>query len=372
MSSEMPSVAGGTTTSAPSGIGAQRAKAGFHFREDMAPGLVVEMTLKQLVHSTKSKYQQIDVIETHLFGKTLVTDGKTQSTQFDEFAYHESLVHPALLNFSYYNKRPPRTVFIGGGGELATAREVLRHPGVEKVVMVDIDEEVVNVSALYLPEWGGEAVKNDPRLQLIIGDAYQYLLDCKEETFDVIIMDISDPIEAGPGIMLYTKELYQHAASLLSPNGVFVTQSGPADSIPLPHANADGRTDTTCFGPIQNTLREVFPCVMPYTQPIPSFGCDWGFVMAFSPIILVQEGNNNSNSNNNRGDSKRAEEEEWSKLGEVTIDNLIETCITGGEKSLRMYDGITHGRMYALSKATRNQLKADTRIMTKANPVFMY
>ena len=78
------------------------------------------------------------MIET-FFGKTLVTDGKSQSAQFDEFAYHESLVHPALLNFAQYNGRGPKTVLIGGGGELATAREVLRHTSVEKCVMVDLD-----------------------------------------------------------------------------------------------------------------------------------------------------------------------------------------------------------------------------------------
>jgi hypothetical protein len=113
-------------------------KAGFVFREDVAPGLILEMSLNKIYHNTESEFQQIGVIDTY-FGKTLVTDGKTQSAQFDEFAYHESLVHPALLNFAHYNKRGAKTVFIGGGGELATAREILRHTSVERVVMVDLD-----------------------------------------------------------------------------------------------------------------------------------------------------------------------------------------------------------------------------------------
>jgi thermospermine synthase len=147
----------------------QRAKAGFYFREDMSPGLVLEMTLKQIYHSTHSKFQQIDVVDTY-FGKTLITDGKTQSTQFDEFAYHESLVHPALLNFTYNSNHHhqqqqqhhhhqenlqssgPKTVFIGGGGELATAREVLRHTSVEKCIMVDLDGEICNVIAVVVVE----------------------------------------------------------------------------------------------------------------------------------------------------------------------------------------------------------------------------
>eukprot|EP00429_Kryptoperidinium_foliaceum_P004762 CAMPEP_0176011200 /NCGR_PEP_ID=MMETSP0120_2-20121206/5163_1 /TAXON_ID=160619 /ORGANISM="Kryptoperidinium foliaceum, Strain CCMP 1326" /LENGTH=331 /DNA_ID=CAMNT_0017344059 /DNA_START=102 /DNA_END=1098 /DNA_ORIENTATION=+ len=323
------------------GIQAQRAKAGFHFREEMAPGLVLEMELQEILHSRVSRYQQIDVIKT-IFGKTLVTDGKTQSAQFDEYSYHESLVHPALLQFCYTSGKAPTKVFIGGGGELATAREVLRHSRIEKVVMVDLDEAVVDVCIEHLPEWGGEAVKNDARLVRIPAQL--------QRDIDIIILDISDPIEAGPGIMLYTKELYEHAASLLSPHGIFVTQAGLADAIPPPHANA-GQKDTTCFGPIRNTLAEVFSCVLPYSQAVPSFGTDWGFVMAST----------------SRGDGPRGITAQPS-----AIDDLIEAHITGGAGALRMYDGITHVRMFSLSKALRKQLAADTRVMTKDNPVFMY
>lgn len=336
------------------GIDEQRAKAGYLFREDLAPGLILEARLNKIYHDTHSDFQQISVIDTY-FGKTLVTDGKTQSTQFDEFAYHESLVHPALLNFAHCNERGAKTVLIGGGGELATAREVLKHTSVEKVVMVDLDEKVVDVSVEFLPEWGGMNVKNDPRFELIIGDAYQYILDCKE-TFDCIIMDISDPIECGPGIMLYTKELYEHLVNVLSPNGVFATQAGTADAVPPPHANAGSR-DTTCFCPIRNTLSEVFPCVLPYTQNIPSFGCDWGFVMAFHPtkkekcIEVVKK---------------------WSSISPCIIDDLIEKHISNGETALKMYDGITHVRMFSLTKALRKQLAIDKRIMTKADPIYMY
>jgi Spermine/spermidine synthase domain/Spermidine synthase tetramerisation domain len=141
----------------PAGIEVQRAKAGLYFREDMAPGLVLEMTLQHIYHTSESEFQDISVIETY-FGRTLVTDGKTQSTQFDEFAYHESLVHPAMLNFASRNNSDddvnstssgPKTVFIGGGGELATAREVLRHPSVERCVMVDLDGTSVCVRLFF-------------------------------------------------------------------------------------------------------------------------------------------------------------------------------------------------------------------------------
>lgn len=344
----------------------------------MAPGLVFEMELKEIIyrHSDTStttrgeesskhrQHKKVNVIRTTYFGKTLITDGKTNSTELDEFAYHESLVHPALLNFCQHihnrNIKAPIRVFIGGGCDLATAREVLRYPLVEKVVMVvDLDESrVVDICVQYLPEWGGEAVKNNPRLELIIGDAYTYLLDCTD-IFDIIILSMPCPTQldqTGIG-RIYTKELYQHAATtILSPNGVFVTQAGMADAVPPPHADA-GPMDTTSFCPIHNTLTQVFTCVLSYTQPMPSFGCDWGFVMACGGPIGSTKGSETSR-------------DDWGTIDVDTVDNLIESYIQDGEKALRMYDGVTHSRMFALCKALRTQLATDTRVMTKDNPVF--
>jgi spermidine synthase len=179
-------------------IEAERAKCQFDLTEEIYPGVKTQIQLKSILHSAVSNYQSIQVVETY-YGMTLLIDGKTQSSKFDEFVYHESLVHPSLLQSALLsNDEGPTTVFIGGGGELATAREVLRHKSVKRVVMVDLDGDVIEVCKKYLPEWGGEKVATDPRLELIVGDAYAYLMNT-EETFDVIIMDISDPIEAGPG-----------------------------------------------------------------------------------------------------------------------------------------------------------------------------
>jgi spermidine synthase len=275
----------------------------------------------------------------------------------DEFAYHESLVHPSMLRSALMG-RPPKSVFIGGGGELATAREVLRHKSVERVVMVDIDGEVVELCKKFLPEWGGETVFSDSRFELVIGDAHKWMLET-QETFDVIIMDISDPIEAGPGIMLYTKEFYEHALSRLNmPGGVFVTQAGTADSVPAAHQGA-GEHDTACYGPINITLRAVFDCVVPYSTNIPSFGGDWGFIMAFQAPPGSED--------------KALVESEWKFPSRTdVIDNLIEQQIEGGAEKLKLYDGESHISMFSLTKALRNLLKNDTRIMTRDNPVFMY
>eukprot|EP00548_Thalassiothrix_antarctica_P019925 CAMPEP_0194194024 /NCGR_PEP_ID=MMETSP0154-20130528/75356_1 /TAXON_ID=1049557 /ORGANISM="Thalassiothrix antarctica, Strain L6-D1" /LENGTH=378 /DNA_ID=CAMNT_0038918413 /DNA_START=14 /DNA_END=1151 /DNA_ORIENTATION=+ len=363
----------------------QRAKTAFLFREDVKPGLRLEMELRKIFISSESEFQKIDVIETY-FGKTLVTDGKTQSAERDEFAYHESLVHPSFLRCASTGN-PPKSVFIGGGGELATAREVLRHKSVERCVMVDIDGKVIEVCKQFLPEWGGESqavercvmvdidgkvievckqflpewggesIISDKRFELIIGDAHKWMMETQEK-FDVIIMDISDPIEAGPGIMLYTKEFYEHALTRLNVGGVFVTQSGDADAVPPPHA-LDGRTDTSPYAPIYNTLRSVFDCAIPYSTNIPSFGGDWGFMMAFQ--VPVGEENN-----------KISIENEWKFPKVEVIDNLIEEQIEGGAAKLGLYDGISHLSMFALTKKLRNLLKNDTRVMTRDNPVFMY
>lgn len=321
-----------------------------------------------------------------------MTDGKTQSAEHDEFVYHETLVHPPLFWSAILSGRDdngggdgrktggaPKTVFIGGGGELATAREVLKHNSIERVVMVDIDPEVIEVCKKHMPEWGGEAVASHPKMELVIGDAHKWLMET-DESFDVIIMDISDPIEAGPGIALYTQEFYARAAEVLTENGVFVTQAGSADYVPHPHAfptkGNEDNTESSCFSPILNTLNTVFDHAVAYSVSIASFGEDWGFVLAYNgspahgPKALMD-------------------------LDPDTIDELIEDrielvqgvpehqfrsvginrCLTGKEKGgevLKMYDGEVHRGLFSLSKPLRQAVQADKRIMTAANPIFMY
>jgi hypothetical protein len=157
--------------------------------------------------------------------------------------------------------------------------------------------------------------------------------------------------------MLYTKELYQHVATRISPNGVFATQAGVADAVPAPHADA-GERETVCFGPIRNTLQEVFNCVLPYTQNIPSFGSDWGFVMAF----------------NNLGSDEDPEKvvSEWASPPPGVIHELIGQCIDGGEQSLRMYDAITHIRMFNLTKGAKTTSRKEpvNRLKSKILTLF--
>jgi len=137
--------------------------------EEIEAGLRVGYKMDKLIHSGRSKFQTVQLVDLEPFGRTLLIDGLIQSTQVDEFVYHESLVHPALL--AHPN---PKTVYIGGGGEGSTAREVLRHKSVEKCVMVDIDDDVVRFCRENLPE--NAAAFADPRLELVI--------DCARATLE--------------------------------------------------------------------------------------------------------------------------------------------------------------------------------------------
>jgi len=362
-------------------IEAERAKSYFSHNEDIRPGVKLQIDLKSIIFSTHSEYQKIQVIES-AFGKVLITDGKTQSAQVDEHVYHESLVHPSLVQSGLLSgimspdkqgeqRKQNLSVFIGGGGELATAREVLRHKSVDRVVMVDLDKTVVDVCKKYLPEWGGDEVLSNPRFELIVGDAYKYLTECKEK-FDVIIMDISDPIEAGPGIMLYTKEFYDHAKTLLNdPNGVFVTQAGYAGQ--WEESDSD-----VCFAPIINTLQSTFEHVVPYSTYIPSFGSPWGFVMAFgcSPSGSTTNLSSPSSAITN---VTRMEPDLIDKIVSQNIMDINDDLKNdknsddrNGSEILRFYDGISHLAMFSLTKPIRQAIEKDSRIMTKDNPIFMY
>ena len=201
------------------------------------------------------------VQDTSCFGRSLVLDGKTQSTELDEFIYHEALVHPTLISHP-----GPESVFIAGGGEGATAREVLAHRSVSRVVMVDIDSEVVELCRRFLPNHHQGAF-DDPRLYLHHADAFAFLEE-STETFDVAVVDVPDPLEGGPAWLLYTREFYELLRSRLNPGGAMVAQSGPTG--PAFYRQ--------CFAAVANTIASVFPRSFLSEAFVPSFGATWGFV----------------------------------------------------------------------------------------------
>ncbi|GFZ22052.1 S-adenosyl-L-methionine-dependent methyltransferases superfamily protein [Actinidia rufa] len=187
------------------------------YEEEIEENLRWCFALNSILHTGSTQYQEIQLLDTKPFGKALVIDGKLQSAEIDEFIYHESLVHPALLHHPN-----PKAIFIMGGGEGSTARELLRHNTVVKVVMCDIDEEVVDFCKSYLVV--NREAFCDPRLELIINDA-RAELEGRDESYDVIVGDLADPIAGGPCYKLYTKSFYESVVKpRLNQGGIFVTQ----------------------------------------------------------------------------------------------------------------------------------------------------
>lgn len=237
------------------------------YAEPTSENEVILHLLKEVIYNGRSPFQKIEVIETGNYGKCLFLDGILQSAETDEFIYHEALVHPAMLLCE-----DPKRVFIGGGGEGATVREVVRYP-VSEIVMVDLDEEVVRVCREFLPEWSNGAF-DDPRVKVVYADARNYLSDAKEK-FDVIILDLTHLVEGGPARLLYTEEFYRIVYNALTEKGVMVTQFYSL-----------GISYLQLFASLVTTVNQVFSCVKPYVASIPSFFAPWGFVLAAKSTLL--------------------------------------------------------------------------------------
>ena len=154
--------------------------------------------IRRTIVEARTKYQHAEIMETYAYGKLLVLDGRIQSSQAEDFIYHEGLVHPGLLA----TENRPESGLVIGGGEGATLREMLRYPSMRRAVMVDIDAEVVELCKQHLPEMHQGAF-DDPRTEVRTEDARAYL-EKSSERFDFISVDLVEPLEAGPACMLFT------------------------------------------------------------------------------------------------------------------------------------------------------------------------
>lgn len=171
--------------------------------------------VKSTLFTGKSKFQQIDVIETEDHGLMLLNDGIIMLCERDEFVYHEMIAHVPL-----FVHPKPETILIIGGGDGGTSREVLRHESIKRVVLVEIDRMVVDACKEYMPSLS--CAMDDPRLDLIIDDGVGYVADTNE-TFDIVIVDSTDPI--GPAEPLFNKSFYSNTSKILAPEGILITQA---------------------------------------------------------------------------------------------------------------------------------------------------
>ncbi|MCJ2541388.1 fused MFS/spermidine synthase [Thermostichus vulcanus] len=277
----------------------------------------------------RTPFQEMLIVETGAYGKGLVLDGRWQSTTADEFLYHEALVHPALLQVVQGGGIPKR-ILVLGGAEGATVREVLRWRSVEQVVMVDIDGEVVEACREHLPEMHQGALE-DARVQVVIADALEFLHHTGP-IWDVILSDLSDPIESGPAYRLFTQEFFRQIRSKLQPDGAFVVQAGPVGPVEF-------RQHTR----IIHTLQTVFAAVQSYAIYTPTYGGPLGFALcAHQPIP--------------------------SRPDPDSIDLVLRQQLDPSRGALRFIDGTTLLGLYQVPAHLRRAIAEETTVYTLDNP----
>ena len=286
--------------------------------EWLSKSLAVLYGLEEILYSGKTKYQKVDIVRTRDYGLALVLDGLLQSAEVDEFIYHEVLVHPVMLTHP-----SPRDVLVIGGGEGATIREVERYRDVETITMVDLDGELIEIVKKRLPSWSQGAF-GDKRLKLVISEGRSFLEDQPDDSYDVIIMDATDPVEWGPAAKLYTKEFYSTAFRKLRGGGILVTQASS-----LSHS-------LRTYLSILHTLGEVFPRTCGYSVYVKSFASVWGFAV---------------------GSKGRLPSEMTGK----DVDEMIKSRKLRG---LRFYSGRIHEALFSLTEALTRSWKAETLTLT--------
>ena len=280
--------------------------------------------LKVLAQRT-TPFQEMTVVDSGPYGKALILDGKWQTCTGDEVFYHEPIVHaPCVLQ-----GRPER-VLIAGGADGGALREALRWKSVKEVVVADIDGDVIEACKELLPEIHQGAFA-DPRARIAVGDAWD-LIAQTPRYWDVIIADLTDPIEEGPAYKLFTKEFFTLCKAALRPGGVFVNQAG-SQSPPL--------MDITVR--VLKTIQSVFGSVSVITANVPTYGSPWALALAsVKPLDLRPS-------------------------PEVT-DTLLKEQLTA---PLRMFDGEALLGMLQTTKMIRDRVAAETCVYTvDAPPVF--
>ncbi len=221
--------------------------------ERQTPDLSLSIRIKETLYRKTSPYQEILVAESYQFGRVLFLDGTYQTTEKDEFFYHEMITHVCL-----FSHPQPEDILVIGGGDGGTLREILKHKTVKEAILVEIDPDVIEVSKRFLPFYS--SFESDPRFRIEIADGINYVKD-KRERFDIIIIDSTDPI--GPATGLFTESFYRDCHGALKEGGMIVTQS----ESPFLHISL--------IKEIKKILQGIFPCCMVYTVPVPTYPSGW-------------------------------------------------------------------------------------------------
>lgn len=279
--------------------------------EESAPSEQHHHAIDRLYFEGRSEFQQVAVAGTPVFGKLLIIDGDTQSSERDEKIYHETLVHPALAAAADRSE-----VLVLGGGEGATLREALRCPDVGRATMVDIDGLVIDLSKRYLPEWSAGAF-DDPRARVVVGDALQFMRE-DSGRYGTIVSDLTEPLEDSPSNPLFNDGVFALIKSRLSDGGVYVLQASTASF-----------HNASLHCKMARTLRRHYAHVASFVTHVPSFDADWAFLACSDRIDLAA-------------------------LEPAAIDSYCATL--RGENFF--YDAQTHRRIFSLPLYLRRALAA--------------
>jgi spermidine synthase len=261
-----------------------------------ASGVYFEGTL---VERRRTPYQLLEVYETPELGRIFRLDGFNMTSERDEFFYHENLVHPVAVAHP-----GPRQALVIGGGDGGSSEELLKHASLERVHMVELDPDVIEISRRQFARVHG-GVFDNPRLQVTVGDGLAYLRETAVR-YDLVSMDLTDPV--GPSVELYSPATFALARRAMAPGGAITLHIGS----PFSHPE---RVQATL-----GNLRQVFPVVTTYFVHIPIYGSIWGFACG-------------SESLDPRG---------------VTPDEVERRLQSRGVKGLQYYNGEVHRAMFAL------------------------
>jgi len=228
------------------------------YTEKQTENLGYSCKITKTLHTEKTDFQDLDMIETTQWGTMLVLDGMVMTTDKDEFVYHEMISHVAL------NTHPaPKKVMVIGGGDGGAIREIIKHPSVEKATLVEIDRRVVELSKEYLPAIS--CALDHPKVEVLYEDGIKHIKE-RKNYYDVILVDSTEPI--GPAVGLFTVDFYQAVFDALKEDGIMVAQSES------PFVNADLISD------MHKRISGIFPVTRLYLASIPTYPSGlWSFTL---------------------------------------------------------------------------------------------
>lgn len=309
--------------------------AGLWLHEYNTPWDCHSFGIKRLLAQRKTAFQEMLVVESGQYGKALILDGKWQVSKADEFLYHEPLVHMACCCAG-----APERVLILGGADGGAAREALKWRSVKEVALVDIDGDVVAACREFLPEIHKGSL-DDPRTTVHVQDALDFVA-ASSPKWDVIVSDLTDPIEEGPAFALFTREFMDSCRRILTPGGVLVMQAG-----------CTAPSEMRLHVRLASTMRAVFGHAHCFGSYVPSWSSPMGFILG-------------------KNASTPQEKEDAAKGLQLTPDKLDALLAANVAGELRCFDGEAAAGMLQLPKYLRDALAAETTVYTAAAPPGYY